>query len=545
MLEQPLVAALNAALGSVARLRGAPARRIDPERARMWGVRDLGRWCGSAVDAVLGYLDTATERSASRAAAMRMIAAGERRLPGIPLFGTSATDSTIGARLTHPLIFVVAFIAFLGLSDHGVSAFAFWSLAASLAAFGVGVYAARWKLPAVPDRAIWAAGAGLALTGALVPLVGADVATKLSLLPLAVLILSGKTGMWASAGAAALGYTFFTQGQITYGAPYLALGVAGAAHNYRSPRLSGLLGRHAAFLSVVLMAVGTLYWVLAIALVGRIPLLTTREGLSPLFVMRSHLLPIGAILFISVMGERASRQGTHAQARTLSVLALSFSLLLMALLGYRTQVLLTLLGGIIAMVYWQLVSTREVIASGAALAALFGVMTVFRTLTTGAHVGVLESLSVRTGLTLDIYDMMASLGGYTGFTKGQAYLASITDYATLMPGLAYAPRRYVAVYAGARGISMTSTLLGPLALDFGLLGSVAAMSLLGWMTARTKGLVSAVTGGQRSIVVALYALILAYLILGIETGLVDYEVLLLFGGTFLYMLHLRRVSQHT
>ena len=92
---------------------------------------------------------------------------------------------------------------------------------------------------------------------------------------------------------------------------------------------------------------------------------------------------------------------------------------------------------------------------------------------------------------------------------------------------------------------MTSTLLGPLALDFGLLGSVAAMSLLGWMTARTKGLVSAVTGGQRSIVVALYALILAYLILGIETGLVDYEVLLLFGGTFLYMLHLRRVSQHT
>ncbi len=543
MLEQPLVMAANVVLARYARLKGRPPRVIDCEVAKTWGVEDLAHGIGYGIDATIRWVDASIEKSAIGRGLSRAYRSVTTGVPGIPMLGAHASDSAV-ARLTHPLIFIVAYIAFLGLGDHGISAFALWSLAASLAAYAVGTRLGPMRLPPIPAAAIRISIAAFALALVSTAAVG-QAGAKIALLPLCILIVAGSTGIYASIASAVAGYALFTQGQWSLGLPYLLLGAIGTAHNYKSPRLGRLLESNAVPIALFLMFIGTFYWVLDIALVGRIPLFSSREGLDPTYTMRSHLLPIGAIFLISIMGEQVSREGGHAKARTVSLLALGFSLALMALLGYRTQVLITLIGGIIALLFWKLISTKELIAAGGALAGLFAVMTLLRSQTTGAHVGVIESLSLRTGLTLDIYDMMASLGGWWGFTKGQTYMATVSKFATLMPGLAYSPRRYVAVFAGTTGISMTSTLLGPIALDFGLAGSIAAMVAAGWMISRVKHIISVAPGRQKSILVTLYAMVLGYMILGIETGLVDYEVIMLFAGTLLYTLYVGRMTQYT
>jgi oligosaccharide repeat unit polymerase len=543
MLEQPLVRAANKLLARYARMRGREPVLMDPSAAAEWGPKELASGIGRGIDAGLGWAETSIQDSFVGTRLSGAYEAAYRRVPGLPLLGGAASTAVV-SRLTTPLIFIVAYIAFLGMSDHGITPFALWSLVASLAAYAAGTRLGGLRLPEVPSAAVYACGALFALALASMPLTG-QAGAKAALVPLCVLALSSRVGMFACMGAAIGGYVLFNQGQWSIGLPYLALGIVGTAHNYRSPGLSRLLESNAVPIALFLMCVGAFYWALDIALVGRIPLLTSREGLDPTYTMRSHLLPIGSILLISLMGERASREMTHAKARSLSILALGISLALMAALGYRTQVLITLLGGVIAMLFWNLVSARELIAAGGAIAGLFAVMTVLRTQTTGAHVGVIESISLRTGLTLDIYDMMASLGGWWGFTKGQTYMASVSSFATLMPGLAYSPRRYVAVFAGTTGISMTSTMLGPIALDFGLAGSVIAMLALGWLLSRTRRTIAAVSGKQKGIMVALYALVLGYMLLGIETGLVDYEVIMLFACTLLYTLHIGRVTQYT
>jgi uncharacterized membrane protein len=71
------------------------------------------------------------------------------------------------------------------------------------------------------------------------------------------------------------------------------------------------------------------------------------------------------------------------------------------------------------------------------------------------------------------------------------------------------------------------------------------MLALGWLLSRTRRTIAAVSGKQKGIMVALYALVLGYMLLGIETGLVDYEVIMLFACTLLYTLHIGRVTQYT
>jgi oligosaccharide repeat unit polymerase len=230
------------------------------------------------------------------------------------------------------------------------------------------------------------------------------------------------------------------------------------------------------------------------------------------------------------------------KARTLSVISIAFATILMALLGYRTQVLITLVASLLVAIIWDLITVSELLVTGSAIVAIFAFMTVMRTYTTGANVGLLESISLRAGLTLDIYDMMANLGGYLGFTKGQTLIASISSFATLMPGIAYSPRRYVAVFAGGGGISMTSTIFGPFALDFGLVGVLLIMAVFGFFIQKEHDLLKGTKGRRRCMIAFIYSMTLGYMLIGIETGLVDYEVLMLFAISFLYSLYISQFA---
>lgn len=498
-------------------LASLSARLLDAVNDEIYNSR-VGRMCGRIFDAML-----------ERAPAW---------LPTISVRGLRQEDAR---RLTSPFMFIVGFIAFIGLSDHGISTFAFFSITVSLFAYGIGALMGRMRLPSIGTRTghalLVAALAGFTLSPIFMH------AAIIGLIPLFMFITSSRWGLPVSILVVVAGALLFRQAQWTLGLPFLAVGAVGLALTLRTPRIALILERNATTIALLLMAFGTLYWVLSIALVGKIPLLTDREGLDPTYTMRSHMLPIGTVLLISLLGLRTREGASYRKARLLAMVAIVVSAVLMALLGYRTQVLLTLLAAVLVALMWDLITITEVGLTAGAIAGVFLVMTVLRTYTTGAHVGFIESLAVRAGLTLDIYDMMAHIGGYLGFTKGQVHMATIREFATLMPGIAYSPRRYIAVFAGAGGISMTSTLLGPIAVDFGLVGSIVALGAVGFFMSRMHVHTRTTTGRRRCYATALYALTLAYLILGIETGLVDYEVLMLFGFAFLYTLYISGIRK--
>jgi len=97
-----------------------------------------------------------------------------------------------------------------------------------------------------------------------------------------------------------------------------------------------------------------------------------------------------------------------------------------------------------------------------------------------------------------------------------------------MPGVAYSPRRYIAEMVGM-DVSATSTILGPLAVDFGLIGIFVGMAFLGYLLAKLYE-------RKSPLGVSLYCIVLAYSLIGIETGIVDLEVLLIFFLSLLYVL---------
>ncbi len=543
MFDKLVVKTVNCTLAFIGRLTKRKFPIFMPDALARYDIQTTISIVPRAIDKTFDAINEEIQKSRGSALTKKSLKTILSRLPALPLLAnTKFLNKADVCRLTSPFIFIVAFIAFLGMSDHGISSFALFSIVMALVAYAIGTVVAKLHMRSIPEKAApYLLASLIILVLGIIPF--GDISAKISIIPLVILIFSRTYGGKISLAAALGGYVLFRQGMLTLGMPYLLIGILGSAHNFRSTRFDALLEDNATLIAFLLMGIGTLYWVFDIALVGRIPLLTTREGLDPTFTMRSHLLPIGTILLVSLLGEYAKKTGSIGKARMLTLISVTFSVILMALLGYRTQVLITLVASMIVVILWELVTVAELFAITSVAVGFFAIMTFLRTETTGAHVGILESISIRTGLTLDIYDTMAQLGGYLGFTKGQTYMAAIRSFATLMPGIAFSPRRYIAIFAGAGGISMTSTILGPIALDFGLVGTIVAMVALGFFLQRSYMLVKAASGTRKSYMTALYGLTLGYALIGIETGLVDYEVLLLFACSFLYTLHISTISQ--
>jgi len=542
MFETIVSGLFNILISLVSRLSGRNFSKVSPETIAGISPASVSNGLYRFIEGLLSWLQDEIGNSFFGSVSNRTIRSLRDKVPGLLRIDLPFLKGQDAKILVSPLMFIVGFIAFMGLSDHGISPFALWSIVASLIAYFIGSRVAKINIRELPERYSMPLIAILAIT-MLGYLALGDVLSRLSLIPLFMLLFSRKYGAKVSICALVIGYLLFRDANISVGFPYLLLGIVGLAKNLRTERLALLIERNAYTIAMLMIFIGALYWVLDIALVGKIPLLTSREGLDPSYTMRSHLLPIGSVLMVSLLGEWGSRTGKMGKARMLSVLLIAFATILMALLGYRTQVLITLVASLIVAIVWDLITISEILITGSAIVAIFALMTVLRIYTTGANIGLLESISLRAGLTLDIYDMMADLGGYLGFTKGQTIMASISSFASLMPGLAYSPRRYIAVFAGGGGISMTSTILGPFILDFGVIGTVLILCVFGFFIQREYGLLKATNGKRKCFVTFLYSLTLGYMLIGIETGLVDYEVLMLLAISFLYTLYLSKFAE--
>ena len=194
--------------------------------------------------------------------------------------------------------------------------------------------------------------------------------------------------------------------------------------------------------------------------------------------MMAHLFPMGSILLISYVGH--TKKYPYEKARFISIFFTFLSLFLMALLGYRTQVIFVLLGALICGSMAGIWKKSELILIGVGSLISLLALTMTRDILLGVNLSLFESLRTRISLTTDVMDILANMGGAFGLTNGAIHIATHPYLARLMPGVAYSPRRMIAVLVGERSVSVTSTIFGPLVIDFGLIGVIIVMALLGF-----------------------------------------------------------------
>ena len=320
---------------------------------------------------------------------------------------------------------------------------------------------------------------------------------------------------------------------ILLGIAFFILGVRLSARlRFREIFLENYIERIAA----ILLAVGVLSLAYDLFYAGAIPLLepAARRKLSVIFTMLASLTVPGGILAISVIGKHL-RQGRIGigEARIYAILVTLVVTFLISLLGFRTQTIVALLGCSISMYYLRILGITEILASF--FAALFSIsfLGYYRALTQGAMVGFFEVIGKRIGLTLGVYDYLIDRFWVFGANHGTVFLATFSSLFPFIPGPRLGPRTMVASIFEVREVSITSTLLGTVVLDFGIPGVIAFALVLGFVVGAAY---HAMKQTKSYLATMIFSFLLAYVLVGIETGLVDFNVAMFFIVSFLILL---------
>jgi len=280
-------------------------------------------------------------------------------------------------------------------------------------------------------------------------------------------------------------------------------------------------------LTIFLLSFGVFFLFMDLLYVDAIPLFKplARRYLHVTYTMMASLTVPGSIIAISLVGTKM-RKGelSKKNARSYAVFITMATMLLMSLLGYRTQMLVALLGCTIAMYYTRIVGITEIVLTFTL--SLLGITSFgyLRALQQGSSVGFLEIIGKRVTLTLSVYDWLINRFWYFGLNRGSVALATFSSFIPL-PGPQLGPRTIVARIFGVRGVSMTSTLFGTPVLDFGILGIIAFAFALGLLLGAAH---RAMKQTGSTLATAIFSLLMAYTLVGIETGLVDFNVAVFF-----------------
>ncbi len=293
--------------------------------------------------------------------------------------------------------------------------------------------------------------------------------------------------------------------------------------NFKGVYLEEVSGKLAFFL----LTFGASFLILDLLYVDSIPLLDplARRYLSVPYTMIASLTVPGGILAIALIGSRLRKgEMSLGDARVYAVLVALAVTFLMSLLGYRTQMLVALLGCVMAMYYSRIVGTAEI--SLAFFASLLGVSAFgyLRAVEEGSSIAFFEIIRKRVGLTLNVYDWVVNRFWFFGVNRGSVALATFSSFLPI-PGPRLGPRTIVARMFGITGISMTSTLFGTIVLDFGIPGVVVFAFFLGLVLGLAY---RAVQQTKSPLAIAVFSLLMAYTLVGIETGLVDFNVAMFF-----------------
>ncbi len=281
---------------------------------------------------------------------------------------------------------------------------------------------------------------------------------------------------------------------------------------------------------LILVSIG--FFFISIASVGGIPILkpSIRYLLKPAFTMPVFLIIPGTCILASVyLKDFQDKIITRSQVRFRFLLLLIIDVALLLTLGYRTPLLAALLLLIIIAYYGNIIAVWEVV-----LGALIGVGAIigigyFRSvkeLTISSALDPFYTLKSRAEFTLHVLNLLDIIGGNFGATHGQVLVSSI-------PGSELGPRMMVGkLIAWRTEVTITPTLIGQMVADFGKVGVAVEMCLLGFIL----GIGFKIMRKTKDyFYIGLYSLLLTYSILGVETGILDIQVLFYFAiAIFIY-----------
>ena len=287
-----------------------------------------------------------------------------------------------------------------------------------------------------------------------------------------------------------------------------------------------------------LILISIVFFFVSIASVGGIPLLkpSIRYLLKPVLTMPVFLIIPGTCLVASsYLKDYQDEKITRSQARFRFIFLLAMDCALLLLLGYRTPLLAAFLVIIIIGFYGNIVSLWEVV-----IGALVGVGAIigigyFRSLgelTITSSTSPIYSLQTRADFTLHVLNLLDFIGGNFGMTHGHMLASSI-------PGSDLGPRMMVGkLIAWRTEVTITPTLIGQMVVDFGKVGVFVEMTILGFILGIGFKLMQKT---KNYFYIGIYSLILTYAILGVETGLLDIQVLVYFAiAILIYLINIKR-----
>ena len=282
-----------------------------------------------------------------------------------------------------------------------------------------------------------------------------------------------------------------------------------------------------------LILISIVFFFVSIATVGGIPLLkpSIRYLLKPVFTMPVFLIIPGTCMIASAyLKDFQDKKITRSQARFRFLFLLFIDCAFLLLLGYRTPLLAAFLIIIIIGFYGNIVSLWEVVVG-----ALLGVGAIigigyFRSLgelTITSSTNPFYTLQSRADFTLHVLDLLDFIGGNFGLTHGKLLASAI-------PGSELGPRMMVGkLIAWRTEVTVTPTLIGQMVVDFGKVGVAVEMCILGFILGIGFKIMQKT---KNYFYIGIYSLILTYSILGIETGILDIQVLLYFAIAILIYL---------
>ncbi|HJJ01461.1 MAG TPA: oligosaccharide repeat unit polymerase family protein [Methanobrevibacter smithii] len=282
-----------------------------------------------------------------------------------------------------------------------------------------------------------------------------------------------------------------------------------------------------------LVLISILFFFVSVASVGGIPILKTslRYQLKPLFTMPVFLIIPGVCILASVyLKEFQENKITRSQARFRFLILIGISCVFLLALGYRTPLLAVLLIMIIIGYYGNILAVWEVVVG-----ALIGVCAIigigyFRSVeeyTVTSATNPFYTLESRADFTLNVLNLLDFIGGNFGVTHGKLLASSI-------PGSDLGPRMMIGkLIAWRTEVTVTPTLIGQMVIDFGKIGVAVEMCGLGFILGIGYKIMKKTNDFAY---IGLYSLLLTYSILGVETGILDIQVLVYFAvAIFIYL----------
>ena len=277
---------------------------------------------------------------------------------------------------------------------------------------------------------------------------------------------------------------------------------------------------------VGLVLLGILMQIINIALLGGIPLFsaTLKAKAATKIWLISYIIFLPSI---NVLLARYNRKSHY--------LLLLIGLVLFALTGYRTTPIAIMLSALITLYYTRDVDMKYIILAILAIAVVLlavGFIAVQAISWQHWSLNPIELVSYRAAFTLNILSK-AIENQFT--TMGNLFYATLTGFFT------HSDARVLVGQATLGQVhSITSTIFGPALLDFGIVGMLIQMFLLGLIL---KTLHS-IQNYKKEIFTAFYGILLAQTIIWIETGPTDIVVWLFYLIGIFLIIHFLRGANH-